>query len=100
MAITLPIFLHELTVREGGLGIFVEILHVGVSGGRVEVEVIFFDVLPMVALIAREAKEPFFQERIAAIPERQGKTQPLVVIRDAGEAVLTARIGSPTAGTG
>ncbi len=96
MPIALAIFLYELMVGEGGLGIFVEILHVGVGGGRVEVEVIFLDVFPMIALIASEAKEPFFQDRITAIPERQGKTQPLVVIGDAGEAVLAPTIGSRT----
>ena len=96
MPIALAIFLYELMVREGGLGIFIEILHVGVGGGRVEVEVIFFNVLSMIAFIAGEAKEPFFQDRITAIPERQGKTQPLVVIGDASEAVFTPAIGSRT----
>ena len=96
MSIALAIFLYELMVGEGGLGIFIEILHVGMGGGRVEVEVIFFNVLPMIAFIAGEAKEPFFQDRITAIPERQGKTQPLVVIGDASETVLTPAIGSRT----
>src|SRR5207302_11007826 len=89
MPIALTVFLHELTVGEDGLRIFVEILHVRVGGGRVEVEVIFLHVFPMIALTATEAKEPFFQDRITAIPERQGKTQPLVVIADPGETVLT-----------
>src|SRR5919197_5737606 len=96
MPIALTIFLHELTVGEGGLGVFVEILHVGVGRGRVEVEVIFLNVLSMVTLSATEAKEPFFQERITAIPERQGKTQPLVVIGDPGEAVFTPAVGART----
>jgi hypothetical protein len=67
-----------------------------VSGGRVEVEIIFLDVFPMIALTATEAKEPFFQDRITAIPERQGKTEPLVIIRDASETVLTPTVGSRT----
>src|SRR5919197_2802517 len=96
MPIALTIFLHELTVGEGGLGAFVEILHVGVGRGRVEVEVIFLNVFPMVTLSATEAKEPFFQERITAIPERQGKTQPLVLIGDPGEAVFSPPVGSRT----
>jgi hypothetical protein len=94
MSIALAICLDELTVGEGGLGIFVEILHGGVRGGRVEVEVIFLDVFPMIALIASEAKEPFFQDWITAIPECQGKTEPLVVIADPGEAILTPTVGS------
>jgi hypothetical protein len=66
------------------------------GGGRVKVEVIFFDILSMIAFRAAEAKEPFFQDRITAIPERHGKTQPLMVIADPGEAVLTPAVGSRT----
>jgi hypothetical protein len=50
----------------------------------------------MVALTATETKEPFFQDRITTIPERQRETQPLVIIGDAGETVLTPTVGSRT----
>jgi hypothetical protein len=50
----------------------------------------------MITLAASEAKEPFFQDRVTTIPERQGKAQPLVVIRDASEAVFTPAIGPRT----
>jgi hypothetical protein len=64
--------------------------------GRIEVEVIFLNVFPMVTLVPSEAKEPFFQDRIMAIPERQGKAQSLVVIGDPSEAVLAPPVGART----
>ena len=45
-----PVRLHQVGVREGRLGILVEELHVGVGRRAVEVEIVFFDVLAVVAL--------------------------------------------------
>jgi hypothetical protein len=50
----------------------------------------------MITLIASKTKEPFFQDRITTIPQRQGETEALVIIGDAGETVLTPPIGSRT----
>ena len=37
-------------------------------GRVVEIEVVFLHVLAMVAFIAREAEEPFFQNRVVLVP--------------------------------
>jgi hypothetical protein len=50
----------------------------------------------MITLAPSEPKEPFFQDRIMAIPKRYGKAQPLVVIGEPGEAVLPPAIGART----
>src|SRR5207249_7119511 len=46
----LPVFFRQSGVGVGGLGIFVEIFHVGVSRRRVEIKVIFLDIFAVVAL--------------------------------------------------
>src|SRR5262245_43141781 len=61
------VFLNQLAVGKFGLGIFVQELHVGVRRRGVEIEVIFFDVLSMVPLIAGQTKEALFKNRIATI---------------------------------
>ena len=63
-----PVFFNQLTVGKFRLGILVEVLHVGVRGGRVEVEVVLLYVLTMIALVARQAENPFFQDGVALVP--------------------------------
>ncbi len=46
------IFGHKFGVRELSLRILVEVLHVGMRGRRVEVEVVFLHVLAVIALIS------------------------------------------------
>jgi hypothetical protein len=65
------IFFDEPGVRELRLRIFVEGFHVGVGGRGVEIEIAFLDVLAMVAFRTGESEEPFFEDRIAAVPEGQ-----------------------------
>ncbi len=64
------VLLQQGFVRKFRLRIFVEHAHVAVRGCRVEVKVIFLDVLAMIALISRKAKKPFFQNGVASIPQR------------------------------
>ena len=66
------IFIYQLLVGKFRLRILVQHLHVAVGGGRILVEVDFFDVLPMIALVARQSKKSFLQKRIFAIPECPG----------------------------
>src|SRR5271166_5172937 len=60
----------------------------------VEVEIILLDVLAVIALAVSQAEQPLLEDRVLAIPQRQGKTQPLVVVAEPGEAVLTPVIGA------
>src|SRR5260370_10090229 len=92
--------LQQGFVRKFRLRIFVEHAHVAVRGCRVEVKVIFLDVLAMIALISRKAKKPFFQNVVASIPQRQPETDHLVQIADSAEAVLSPAIRARTRGGG
>ena len=62
------VFLQQIVVGEGRLRILVERLLVAVRRGRAQVVVALLHVLRMVALRVRQAKEPFLQEGILAIP--------------------------------
>ena len=88
-----PVLLDEQGVREGVLRILVEVLHVGVRRRGVEVEVVLLHVLAVIALAAGDTEEPLLHDRIAAVPEREREAQPLVVVRDAGQAILSPAIG-------
>src|SRR5262249_19936970 len=68
--------------------------HVGVGRGAVEVEVVFLHVLAVVALGIGEAEGALLDDRIDAVPEGEGKAEPLLVVRDAEEAVLAPAVGA------
>src|SRR5581483_7059090 len=74
--------------------VLVQELHIGMRGRAVEIEVILFYVLAMISFVAREAKEPLLQNRIALIPQRKAHSLP--AIADAGETVLIPAIRSGT----
>ena len=91
-----PIFLHQLSVGKFRLRILVQILHVGMRGRRVEVEVVFLHVLAVIALVAGQAEDPFFQDGIALVPQRQGETDHLVAVADAGQSIFVPAVGAGT----
>src|SRR6266581_3700375 len=68
--------------------ILVQIFHVGVRGSTVEVEVIFFDILAMIAFVAGQAEKTFLQNWVMLVPERHGEADQLSAITDAGQAVF------------
>src|SRR4051794_10357302 len=65
--------------------------------GAIEVEVVFLDVLAVVPLRVRQAEQALLDDRVLAIPQREGKAQDLPVVADPGKAVLAPAIG-PGAG--
>ena len=69
-------------VRISRLRILVQVLHVGVGRGAVEVEVILLDVLAVVALAGREPEGSLLQDRILPVPERQAEDKHLVSVAD------------------
>ena len=79
---------QEVAVRVLRLRVLVEELQVRMGGRAVEVEVVLLDVLAVVALGVGQAEQPLLQQRVTAVPQRQRKAQPLLVVADAGEAVL------------
>ena len=60
----------------------------------VEVEVIFFDVFAVVPFAIGEPEETFLEDRVFAVPERERKAQPLLVVGDPGKAVFAPTIGA------
>ncbi len=89
---SLAIFLDELVVRKSCLGIFVQVLHVGMRRRRIEVEVILFHVLAMIAFIARQPEQAFLEDVIAPIPKRQREADTLVAVADPADAVFPPAI--------
>jgi hypothetical protein len=76
------------------LRVLVEKLHVRVGRCRVEIKVILLDVFAVIAFVAREPEEPFFEDRILAVPKRQGKADVLVAIANAADAVFTPTVSA------
>ena len=73
----------QVIVGKCGMGIFIQVLHVGMSWRAVQIEVILFDILTMVAFAIRQSKEALFEDWIVAIPQGQTKTEQLLFIADA-----------------
>ena len=69
----MAVFLYQVCVGELGLWIFVQVLHVGMRRRRVEIEVIFLDVFPVIALIAGKPKQPLLKNRVLLVPECKSK---------------------------
>ena len=86
----------EVGVGICGLRIFVEIFHVGVGRGRVEVEVIFLHVLAVISLAVRQSEQPLLEDGVLAVPHRQGEAKLLLVVADARQPVLAPVIGART----
>src|SRR5262245_57081541 len=63
---------------------------------RVEVEVIFLDILAMVALRAGQAEQPLLEDRVLPVPERQREAEPLPVVADADQPLLVPAGGPRT----
>src|SRR5215467_2787808 len=74
------------------LRIFVEILHVRMGGRTVEVEVILFDILAMIAFAVGQAEQALLEDRILAVPERERKAEPLLVIGKAGQTIFSPAV--------
>jgi hypothetical protein len=58
-----------------------------VSGRTVDIEVLLLHVLAMIALVAVQAEEAFFEDRIAAVPHSDRKANVLMAVADAGADV-------------
>src|SRR5262245_23797994 len=58
----------------------------------IQIVVAFLAVFAVIPFVPRETKQTFFQDRIAAVPHRDRKTDALMPIRNAGDAVLVPEI--------
>jgi hypothetical protein len=57
-------------------------------GGAVQVEIAFLDIFGVIALIAGQSEKAFLEERVFAVPEREGEADFLMTVADACNAVL------------
>ena len=81
-----PVGLDQVPVGILPLRVLVEVLHVGVRRRAVEVEVVLLDILAVVRLAVGEPEQALLQDRVALVPQRQRKAQPLLVVADSPRA--------------
>ena len=86
--------LDELRVGKFPLRILVEHLEIRVRGRGVEVVIKFLHVLAVIALGVGEAKKSFLENRVLAIPQRDGKAEVLQAVANARDAVLAPAVGA------
>src|SRR5713101_4342851 len=64
------------------------------SPSFVEIEVVLFDVLAVIALAVGQPEQTLLDDGIFAVPQSQGETKPLLIVRDSGQAVLAPAVGA------
>src|SRR5262249_53597341 len=82
----------EVGVRELALRIVVAPAVPGVTGDGVEEPPVLLGVLAVVALVPRQPEDPLLENRIAAVPERERETEPLLDVGEASDAVLSPAV--------
>src|SRR5450432_219889 len=97
MAPALAIGRYDFVVGIGRLRILVEILQVGMGRCAIEVEIVFLHVFSVIALAVGQPEQSLLDDRIAAIPKREGKAEPLPIVANPGQAIL-APVIRPRAG--
>ena len=60
----------------------------------IDVEVVFLDILAVIALGIGQAEQPLLQDRVPFIPQRESQAQPLLVVADPGKTILTPPVGA------
>src|SRR5207244_1238053 len=93
MLVAAAVLLDQPRVGKFSLRVLVQVLHVGMRGRRVEIEVVFFDVLAVIPLAARQPEGPLFEDRISTVPQRNGKANELAPIADAGQPIFIPPVG-------
>jgi len=89
-----PVLLDQVFVWEGSLRIHILPAEPGRGGGGVDVPPVLLGVLAVVALDAGEAEYALLQDGVDAVPERKGQAETLLLVADAGEAVLSPAVCS------
>ncbi len=65
------ILIDQIRVRKSRLRILIKHLQIRMRGRGVEIVVLLFDVLAVIALAIRQAEEPLLQDGVAAVPQGQ-----------------------------
>ncbi len=88
-----PVGGDEIGVGELGVRVLVQPALVAVGRQVVDVEVVLLHVLAVVALGVGQTEQALLQNRVALVPQRQRQAEALLVVTDAGEAVLAPAVG-------
>src|SRR4051812_2877146 len=89
-------FINQPFIRIRRLWVLVQELHVRMRRRGIQVVVILLAVLAVIALVPGYPKHPFFQDRIAAVPQRERKANLLMTVADTAQTVLIPAIGLGT----
>src|SRR5262245_23081447 len=88
------ILIDERLIWKGCLRVFVERLHVRMRGSAIQVVIIFFHVLPVIAFAVGQTEEPLFQNGVSVIPQRQCETEALMIVGNTQQAILSPTVGA------
>jgi hypothetical protein len=83
---------HQLVVGELGLRVLVEVALVAVRRQVIDVEVVLLDVLTVIALGIGQAEQALLHDRVPLVPQRESQAQPLLVVADPGDAILSPAV--------
>src|SRR5580698_1883713 len=86
------ILIQKPLVGERSLWVFIEVLHVGVGGSAVDVEVVLLHILAVVALAGSEAEGALFQDGILPVPESKTEHQELIPVANRSQPVFTPAV--------
>src|SRR4029077_5136366 len=87
-----PVGLDKVPVGILALRVLVEVLHVRMRRRAVDVEVVLLDILAVVRLVVGESEQALLEDRVALVPQRHGKAQPLLVIADSSKPILAPAV--------
>ncbi len=84
----------KIGIGKRRLRILVQVFHVRVRGRAVEIEIVFLDVFAVVALAVGQAEQTLLEDRVFAVPQCDGETEPLAIVGDAGQTVFAPAVGA------
>jgi hypothetical protein len=87
-----PILRHEIAVGKLRLRILVQRLHVRVRRRAIEVVVALLHVLAVVPLMSREPEQSLLEDRISAVPEREGEAESALAVGDSEKPVFSPSV--------
>ena len=64
--------------------------------GVIQIKVVLLDILAMIAFAVGETEEALLQDRVVAVPQRQGEAEPLLIVANTRESILAPAIGAGT----
>jgi hypothetical protein len=88
------IFLYEQGVRKFDLRVLVKHFHIRVGGCSVQVEVIFLDILTVVALKTCQTEKPLLKDRVVFVPQSDSKANILEPVAKPTQSVFVPTVSA------